>query len=105
MQLDTGISMSRYFPAIGTAGLLRDLVSGNRRAPRPPPRIRETTRSMEDSFTSGERPSVPVADGLHQSVGLFEPRIIVHQRRSHCEMMALSRVRIVLGREALVRAV
>ena len=47
MQLDTGISISRYFPAIGTAGLLRDLVSGKRRVPRPPPRISETTRGME----------------------------------------------------------
>jgi hypothetical protein len=28
MQLETGISINRYFPAIGTAGLLRDLVSG-----------------------------------------------------------------------------
>ena len=28
MQLEMGMSMSRYLPAIGTAGLLRDRVSG-----------------------------------------------------------------------------
>jgi hypothetical protein len=28
MQFDSGISISRYFPASGTAGLLRYLVSG-----------------------------------------------------------------------------
>src|SRR4051794_40733935 len=46
MQLDTGMSISRYLPAIGTAGLLRDLVSGNSRVPRPPPRISEMTRGI-----------------------------------------------------------
>ena len=28
MQLEIGMSIRRYLPAIGTAGLLRDLVSG-----------------------------------------------------------------------------
>ena len=46
MQFDIGISISRYLPAIGTAGLLRDLVSGNSRVPRPPPRISEITRGV-----------------------------------------------------------
>src|SRR5947207_9654930 len=46
MQFDTGMSISRYLPAIGTAGLLRDLVSGNSRVPRPPPRISEMTRGI-----------------------------------------------------------
>ena len=46
MQFDTGMSISRYFPAIGTAGLLRECVSGNSRVPRPPPRINEMTRGM-----------------------------------------------------------
>ena len=46
MQLDTGMSISRYLPAIGTAGLLRDFVSGNSRVPRPPPRINEMTRGI-----------------------------------------------------------
>src|SRR3990172_886052 len=38
-QLLSGMSMMRYFPASGTAGLARSLVSGHSRAPRPPPRI------------------------------------------------------------------
>src|SRR5262249_8952341 len=46
MQLETGMSINRYFPAIGTAGLLRALVSGNKRVPRPPPRIKEMTRGI-----------------------------------------------------------
>ena len=37
MQFDSGISMSRYLAAKGTAGLARNLVSGYRRVPRPPP--------------------------------------------------------------------
>src|SRR3990172_278180 len=38
-QLLSAMSMMRYFPARGTAGLARSLVSGHSRAPRPPPRI------------------------------------------------------------------
>src|SRR3954451_24452508 len=49
MQFEIGMSINRYFPAIGTAGLLRDLVSGKRRVPRPPPRISEMTRGMQTS--------------------------------------------------------
>src|SRR5512135_2692107 len=45
-QLAMGMSIRRYFPAIGTAGLLRDLVSGYSRVPRPPPRIRQITLTM-----------------------------------------------------------
>src|SRR5205809_959707 len=37
MQFEIGISTMRYFPASGTAGLERSLVSGNRRVPAPPP--------------------------------------------------------------------
>ena len=43
MQLLIGMSMRRYLPATGTAGLLRSLVSGYSRVPRPPPRIRLRT--------------------------------------------------------------
>src|SRR5437762_3972067 len=43
MQLEIGISTSRYFPASGTAGLERSLVSGNRRLPCPPPIMTEST--------------------------------------------------------------
>src|SRR5688572_6459116 len=49
MQLEIGMSISRYLPATGTAGLARSLVSGYSRVPRPPPRIRLSTgRSLAD---------------------------------------------------------
>ena len=38
-QLEIGISTNRYFPAIGTAGLLRAAVRGYNLDPAPPPRI------------------------------------------------------------------
>ncbi len=38
-QLLTGMSMSRYFPPMGTAGFERCAVRGKSRVPRPPPRI------------------------------------------------------------------
>src|SRR3974390_1726073 len=43
MQFEIGISTMRYFPASGTAGLARSLVSGNNRVPCPPPIITEST--------------------------------------------------------------
>src|SRR5436190_4560286 len=43
MQLEIGISTRRYFPASGTAGLERSLVSGKRRLPAPPPIITAST--------------------------------------------------------------
>src|SRR5215831_3252669 len=43
MQFEIGMSTSRYFPARGTAGLARSLVSGNSRVPAPPPRISDRT--------------------------------------------------------------
>src|SRR5437763_3735199 len=45
-QLLIGMSMRRYLPATGTAGLLRSIVSGNSRVPRPPPRMRLRTSLM-----------------------------------------------------------
>mgnify|MGYP006898478823 CR=1 FL=1 len=42
-QLEIGISTRRYLPAIGTAGLLRVAVSGERRVPAPPPKITAIT--------------------------------------------------------------
>ncbi len=39
IQLLIGISTKRYLPAIGTAGLLRLDVSGDKREPAPPPKI------------------------------------------------------------------
>ena len=47
MAFDSGMSMSRYLPARGTAGLERDEVSGARRVPRPPPRITVMQDDME----------------------------------------------------------
>jgi hypothetical protein len=38
-----GTSISRYFPAIGTAGLERIWVKGYRRLPCPPPKITAST--------------------------------------------------------------
>ena len=43
MQLLMGISTSRYFPAIGTAGLDLLTVKGNNRDPAPPPKITANT--------------------------------------------------------------
>ena len=48
MALLMGMSIRRYLPAMGTAGLLRRRVNGSRRAPRPPPRI--TTMTSEARF-------------------------------------------------------
>src|SRR5580704_12798457 len=42
MQLEMGISMIRYFPAKGTAGLERCCVRGSRRVPFPPPSTKPT---------------------------------------------------------------
>ena len=52
MQLLIGISTSRYLPAIGTAGLLRDSVSGNNLVPDPPPNITATTDLVMVSISS-----------------------------------------------------
>src|SRR6476659_7210937 len=38
-QLLIGMSINRYWPAIGTAGFERSCVSGKRRVPCPPPRM------------------------------------------------------------------
>ena len=43
MQFEMGISISRYIPANGTAGLLRIEVNGASRVPRPPPKTSATT--------------------------------------------------------------
>ena len=47
MQLLMGMSMRRYFPAIGTAGFERILVNGCRREPRPPPIITPRTSFID----------------------------------------------------------
>jgi hypothetical protein len=42
-QLEIGISTRRYFPAMGTAGLLLVDVNGDKRVPAPPPKITAIT--------------------------------------------------------------
>src|SRR5450432_4205200 len=45
------MSIRRYLPPIGTAGLERLSVRGNRRVPRPPPRMIANTSSIEVSVS------------------------------------------------------
>src|SRR5688572_18313476 len=47
MQLLMGMSIRRYFPAIGTAGFERILVNGCKRVPLPPPIITPRTSFMD----------------------------------------------------------
>src|SRR5687768_15574173 len=42
-QLEMGMSTNRYLPAMGTAGLERVAVNGNKRVPAPPPKITDNT--------------------------------------------------------------
>src|SRR5262245_58850791 len=53
MQFEIGISMRRYLPPIGTAGLERSMVRGYRRVPRPPPRMRLKTSRCIGRFPAG----------------------------------------------------
>src|SRR5205823_4409563 len=59
MQLEIGMSIRRYLPATGTAGLERCLVSGWRRVPRPPPRIRLRTLRMGGGLVRGRAAGWP----------------------------------------------
>src|SRR3954468_14079165 len=43
MQFGIGMSTIRYLPPMGTAGFARSFVSGNKRAPLPPPRMTDRT--------------------------------------------------------------
>src|SRR3982751_2652800 len=49
-QLLIGISIRRYLPPIGTAGLDRMCVSGKSRVPRPPPRMSVSTSCMKKVY-------------------------------------------------------
>src|SRR3990172_3428727 len=53
-QLLRGMSIRRYLPAMGTAGLARSRVSGHRRVPRPPPRMMPKTRPLDMEDLSGQ---------------------------------------------------
>src|SRR4051812_24648753 len=55
MQFERGISMSRYFPASGTAGLGRELVSGKSLVPRPPPSTRAIVFRMTNFQQESKR--------------------------------------------------
>src|SRR3954454_23262721 len=72
MQLLMGMSMSRYLPPMGMAGLLRALVSGYRRVPRPPPRTRLRTSPMTDlPMKSPGDPRAIVSRAFRAQEGLF----------------------------------
>src|SRR5208282_1181869 len=53
MQLEMGMSTSRYLPPSGTAGLARSLVSGKSLVPRPPPKITESTLWVPNRVNKG----------------------------------------------------
>jgi hypothetical protein len=55
MQLDIGTSIRRYAPPIGTAGLARCCVSGNRRVPAPPPRMMAVVMAARRAQECGAR--------------------------------------------------
>ena len=50
MQFEIGMSISRYFPASGTAGLERCCVRGRSRVPFPPPITKPTIVGIELSL-------------------------------------------------------
>ena len=52
MQLLIGMSIRRYFPPIGTAGLARTFVSGKRRVPCPPPMITARISFVDGTLSS-----------------------------------------------------
>src|SRR5262249_27209932 len=60
-QLLIGMSINRYLPPIGTAGFDRLNVSGNRRVPRPPPRMIANTSS------------IAIGGDLYQKAPVFGP--------------------------------
>ena len=63
IQLEIGTSMSRYFPARGTAGFDRRYVRGKRRVPAPPPNITASTSFifLDDCSSSVFRPLPPAS--------------------------------------------
>src|SRR3990170_306420 len=83
-QLLMGMSMSRYFPASGTAGFDRSCVRGKSRVPRPPPRItarqsfmaeeirRTTTRRCQARNGKGAGRSSSEFTGVGEE-SVFEP--------------------------------
>src|SRR5688572_1114882 len=68
MQLLIGMSTSRYFPASGTAGFERSLVSGNRRDPAPPPMMTARVFSLSDAGAIGSAPHHALRQGAVSAV-------------------------------------
>ena len=90
MQLDTGISISRYFPRDRHRGLAPRL--GQREqtsAPSSAQDQRDDPRHGTPPYACGERPPFRAGDGLVQIAGLFEPLSIVHDQEGGREMMAI----------------
>src|SRR5262245_56107825 len=75
-QLLIGMSISRYLPPIGTAGLDRECVRGNRRVPRPPPKMIASTSRMapEDMWEPREAAIAAALWTFFQFVVLWCPR-------------------------------
>src|SRR5574341_760258 len=63
-QLLIGMSISRYLPPIGTAGFERWCVRGNRRVPRPPPRMTAMHSFMRGHSATRARAAVKAAVAL-----------------------------------------
>src|SRR2546421_10288029 len=78
MQLEIGISTSRYLPASGTAGLARSRVSGNRRVPWPPPMMMESTLL---ALADMRAPSNIAKSFLADAVLLLYPAPAVERKR------------------------
>src|ERR1043165_7760213 len=70
MQFDTGISMRRYLPPSGTAGLACRRVSGNKRWPTPPPKMIATTWFMSMMSFSLQRTIMNCAKKYNGAFGL-----------------------------------
>src|SRR5580698_4375782 len=71
MQLLTGISTMRYFPASGTAGLERSLVRGKSRVPAPPPmtiaRVLSVIEGQFERFMQDGRLGMLPADSMRKN--------------------------------------
>ena len=70
MQLESGMSISRYLPARGTAGFERYFVRGRSRDPWPPPSTTATTLDIELSLYDKIDHSAGHHDPLDDSLAL-----------------------------------
>src|ERR1044072_6942649 len=91
-QLLIGMSMSRYCPPIGTAGLDRWNVSGNRRDPCPPPRMSASTSlftaiAIRKAYT---RPRRGVRNGSATIRGFMRLRLLPREEKFYKDFQALA---------------